>query len=128
MKLVAQYGDACNVGGGDPATIRQKLDVLKRHCDNEGRDYGTITKSTSANISLIEDGADLVAATALVRGATPYEEFAKGNWVGTADQISERIQSVVDAGIDYLIVYLPRIAYDQTPVRRFAEEIIPRFA
>ena len=128
LRLVAQYGDACNVGGGNPDTIRQKLDVLKRHCDNEGRDYGTITKSTSANINLIEDGADPVVATAAARGATPYEEFAKGTWVGTADQISERIQTVVDAGIDYLIVYLPRVAYDQTPVRRFADEVIPRFA
>ena len=34
LKLVAQYGDACNVGGGNPELIRQKLDVLQRHCDD----------------------------------------------------------------------------------------------
>ena len=29
LKLVAQYGDACNVGGGDPETCRQKLEILE---------------------------------------------------------------------------------------------------
>ncbi|MDQ3225126.1 MAG: TIGR03560 family F420-dependent LLM class oxidoreductase, partial [Chloroflexota bacterium] len=28
LKLVAQYGDACNVGAGDPETCRQKLGIL----------------------------------------------------------------------------------------------------
>src|SRR5579864_9507883 len=30
LRLVAQYGDACNVGGG-VANIKRKLDVLKQH-------------------------------------------------------------------------------------------------
>ena len=29
LKLVAQYGDACNVGGGNPETCRQKLEILQ---------------------------------------------------------------------------------------------------
>ena len=83
---------------------------------------------TSARIFLLEDGDNPERATAAARGETPYEEYVKEVMVGTADQISERLQAVVDAGIDYIIVYMPRVAYDQSPVRRFAEEIIPRFA
>lgn len=128
LKLVAQYGDASNFGSGRPDNIRQKIEVLKRHCDEVGRDFDTITKSTSVHVTLLEDGADPVAATALQRGDTPFEEYVKGNWVGTADEISERIQLAVDAGIDYVIVYMPRVAYDPTPISRFADEIIPRFA
>src|SRR5215213_9446783 len=45
LKLVAQWGDACNVGG-DVATLGHKLDVLKRHCENVGRDDREIIKST----------------------------------------------------------------------------------
>lgn len=127
LKLVAQYGDACNFGG-DPAVIRHKLGVLKRHCDSVGRDYDTIVKSTSLNVFLLEDGSDAAKATAAARGAASLEDFQKQFWVGSAEEIRERLRPVVEAGIDYVIVYLPRLAYDQDPLRRFAREIIPAFA
>jgi F420-dependent oxidoreductase-like protein len=44
LKLVAQYGDACNLFG-DPDTVRHKLDVLERHCADAGRDPAEITKT-----------------------------------------------------------------------------------
>jgi len=128
LKLVAKYADACNVGGGDAAVIRQKLEVLQRHCDTVGCDYDTIVKSTSINAFLVEDGADPGRATAAARGKQSLAEFQQQFWVGTAEAISERLRPVFDAGIDYLIVYLPRLAYDPTPLQRFAREVIPRFA
>jgi F420-dependent oxidoreductase-like protein len=45
LRLVAQYADACNLFPGDPAEMRRKLDVLKRHCDDVGRDYDTIERT-----------------------------------------------------------------------------------
>ncbi len=50
LKLVAKYGDAANVGGGDPAVVRDKLAILKGHCETVGRDYNEIIKSTSLNV------------------------------------------------------------------------------
>ncbi|MGH9016877.1 MAG: LLM class F420-dependent oxidoreductase [Acidimicrobiales bacterium] len=44
LRLVAERGDACNLFG-DVATIRHKLDVLSRHCDETGRDPATVTKT-----------------------------------------------------------------------------------
>jgi F420-dependent oxidoreductase-like protein len=41
LRLVARYADACNIFG-DATTISHKLDVLKRHCDIEGRNFGEI--------------------------------------------------------------------------------------
>jgi F420-dependent oxidoreductase-like protein len=41
LRLVARYADACNIFG-DAATIAHKLDVLRRHCDSEGRDFAQI--------------------------------------------------------------------------------------
>ena len=128
LKLVAQYGDASNFGYGQPDVIRRRLDILRQHCADVGRDYDSITKSTSIHVNLLEDGADPIAATARQRGDVPFEEYTQRNWVGTADQISERLQTVIDAGIDYVIIYMPGVAYDPTPVSRFADEIIPRFA
>src|SRR5689334_8211376 len=46
LKLVAKYADACNIVG-DVETIRHKLGVLRKHCDDLGRDYDAITHSTS---------------------------------------------------------------------------------
>src|SRR6201999_3375958 len=45
LRLVAKYGDACNLFGSDPAVITHKLDVLKGHCEAEGRDYEEIEKT-----------------------------------------------------------------------------------
>ncbi|MFN8592069.1 MAG: LLM class F420-dependent oxidoreductase [Thermomicrobiales bacterium] len=130
LKLVAQYGDACNVGGGNPETIRQKLEILRRHCDAVGRDYDSIIKSTSINLLLLERDTDYEVASAPVRAtlAMSHEEFSQAFWVGGSDEIAARLQPVIDAGIDYVIFYMPRLAYDQRPLHQFAAEIAPRFA
>ena len=45
LRLVARYGDACNLFGASPEEVARKLDVLRRHCDAEGRDEATIRKT-----------------------------------------------------------------------------------
>ena len=45
LRLVAQYADACNLFGESPEVVAHKLDVLRRHCDDVGRDYDSIEKS-----------------------------------------------------------------------------------
>ncbi len=43
LRLVARYADACNLFAG--ADEARKLDVLRRHCEEVGRDYDTIYKT-----------------------------------------------------------------------------------
>jgi F420-dependent oxidoreductase-like protein len=126
LKLVAQYGDACNLGPAGPETVPPKLAILKQHCENVGRDYSTITKSAEMNACLLLPGED--PKQVKVQGGMTREEFEKAFLIGTVDQIGERIQGLIDSGIDYVIVYQPNIAYNQDRVRHFASEIIPRFA
>jgi F420-dependent oxidoreductase-like protein len=49
LRLVARYGDACNLFAGPqrgrPEDVRAKLDVLRAHCASEGSDYDRIRKS-----------------------------------------------------------------------------------
>jgi F420-dependent oxidoreductase-like protein len=46
LRLVAQYADACNLFTGEGvAGVRHKLEVLRRHCDDVGRDYDQIRKT-----------------------------------------------------------------------------------
>lgn len=133
LKLVARWGDGCNVGAGDPDSIRQKLDVLRRHCDDLGRDFNEITRSTSLQVHLIESEAAAEQETAQARGSTgrgamTLEEYRNMYFVGTAEQVIERVRQIADLGINYFIVNLPRIAYDVTPLQRFAEQIIPQMS
>src|SRR6059058_1389265 len=41
LRLVAQYADACNIIGG-PEEVAHKLTVLRRHCEDLGRDPAEI--------------------------------------------------------------------------------------
>ncbi|MEO8611273.1 MAG: LLM class F420-dependent oxidoreductase [Chloroflexota bacterium] len=128
LKLVAQFAQGCNIGGGDPAAIKQKLAVLKEHCDALGRDYNSIVKSTGLTVLVVDEGADPEKATEAARGKISLDDFKKNVIVGTAAEITERIQQCVDAGADYFIMSFPRIAYDHTPLQRFATEVMPKFA
>jgi alkanesulfonate monooxygenase SsuD/methylene tetrahydromethanopterin reductase-like flavin-dependent oxidoreductase (luciferase family) len=63
LRLVAQYADACNLTDSfDPAFYRHKLDVLRRHCDDVGRDFGEIEKTASFTVTEEVDFAALAAA------------------------------------------------------------------
>ena len=48
LRLVAQYGDACNLFGGDD--LERKLDVLREHCADVGRDYDDIEKTVMSSL------------------------------------------------------------------------------
>ena len=41
LRLVAKYADACNLFG-DPAVVRHKVEVLRKHCEDEGRDPSSV--------------------------------------------------------------------------------------
>lgn len=42
LRLVAQYGDACNLFGATPDEVAHKLEVLQAHCADVGRDPAEI--------------------------------------------------------------------------------------
>src|SRR5256885_11525812 len=60
LKLVAQYGDACNVSG-DLKTLEHKFTVLKQHCQSVGRDYESIYRTTSAFCSIADSDEEALA-------------------------------------------------------------------
>ena len=55
LRLAAQYADATNVFGG-PDHIRHKYAVLRAHCDDVGRPYEEIERSTLQSVRLSEEG------------------------------------------------------------------------
>jgi len=122
LKLVAQFGDACNIGG-DPDTIRHKLGVLRQHCDAVGRNYDDIIKSAEVEVFPIGKGDDPERATARARG---YESFRESTLVADAGRVVAHLEPLIEAGINYFIIYIPGVAYDHEPMLRFEAEILPR--
>jgi F420-dependent oxidoreductase-like protein len=88
LRLVAQYADACNLFdlGLGPEGIPHKLDVIRRHCDDVGRDYDEISKTCLTRITL-DTG-----------GTVPHGVTAE-----SVDQAVERLSRLGDAGIDQVI-------------------------
>jgi alkanesulfonate monooxygenase SsuD/methylene tetrahydromethanopterin reductase-like flavin-dependent oxidoreductase (luciferase family) len=124
LKLLAQFGDACNIEP-NPDVARHKLEVLRGHCEAVGRNYNDITKSVTVEVFPIGKGEDPERATARARG---FESFREGTLVGDASTVAAHLETLIEAGIDYFIIYIPGVAYDQEPLYRFESEVIPRLA
>ena|ERR1700722_8252294 len=54
LRLVARYAQACNLFPGPD--LEHKLEVLREHCENEGRNYDEIEKTVLFNFDLGEKG------------------------------------------------------------------------
>ena len=68
LRLVATYADACNIIG-DVETVAHKVDVLRRHCDEVGRDFAQI--EVTALIGVADDAGpdDIVREAEALHGA-----------------------------------------------------------
>jgi F420-dependent oxidoreductase-like protein len=126
LKMVAQWGDGCNIGGLDLATVRHKLSVLRQHCETLGRDFHELSRSVCLDAFVVDSLATAQAETASAyRKDETFEEFSKRVKVCTAPQLVEHIQALMAEGVNYVIFYLPRLAYDHTQMQRVASEVIP---
>lgn len=100
LRLVAQYADACNLfSGGGVETLGHKLDVLKQHCENAGRNYAEIEKTTLGGAYLAEGKM-------------------------TVSDVIEQCHTQAKLGIQHMIFNMPNVQ-EITPLEIFGREIIP---
>ena len=93
LLLVARYADACNMFGSGPEDIARKLDVLRSHCDTEGRDYDRIEKTVLAVMPALADVDGFVAAAEAYAalGVTEIQVMPDRHPVEFASQIAEQV-------------------------------------
>jgi F420-dependent oxidoreductase-like protein len=93
LLLAARYGDACNLFGSSPDDVAHKLDVLRSHCQDEGRDYDRITKTVLAVRPVLADVDGFLAAAAeyAALGVTELEVMADRHPVEFATEVAERV-------------------------------------
>ena len=101
LRLVARYGDMCNLfdlpGSGFADDLKHKLDVLRSHCGEAGRDYGAIEKTVSTFLGPDEDRtrvlghlaelASLGISHAIVSPRRPWDE-------ATLDRVAAMVPDV----------------------------------
>ncbi len=100
LRLVAQYADACNLfTHAGVGLVKQKLEVLRRHCDELQRDYSRIEKTSLATLTLTDDAASIEAAIATCR-------------------------ELAGAGIQHAIFNMPNV-HSVKPVELLARKVLP---
>jgi len=104
LRLVARHADACNLFG-DAATVRHKLDVLRAHCEAEGRDPGEISVTHLAPARVVAAG-----------------EPREGQGAASVEEHVGRYRELAEAGVQTAIVGLSDALGPQS-VTRFADVI-----
>jgi F420-dependent oxidoreductase-like protein len=123
LKLVAQYGDGCNVIES-PEGLIQKYGVLKQHCETVGRDYDTILKTTCSYCVITETDEEAQALIPPWAPAVFPGDLGAYGLVGTIDTIRERIAAYEAAGAQELAITFGQAVENPDILRRFAAEFI----
>lgn len=94
MRIAAQYADEWNVWG-TPERLRQKIEVLERHCETLDRDPKSIKRSAQALLFLGTDEAKLKE----VRD----KNIQMAHIIGTPSEVADVMGEYRDAGVDEFI-------------------------
>jgi F420-dependent oxidoreductase-like protein len=100
LRMVAQYGDACNLfarAGSD--VLADRLNTLRNHCDALGRPYDDIEKTTLGTVHL-----------------APGQQ--------TAADVIELCRELAGLGISHAIFNMPNV-HEIAPLETFGRDIIP---
>jgi alkanesulfonate monooxygenase SsuD/methylene tetrahydromethanopterin reductase-like flavin-dependent oxidoreductase (luciferase family) len=125
LKLVAQYADACNIGHLDPEGLERKFAILKKHCEEVGRNYNSIRRTVLFNCAIAETDEEAVAKSAPFSRNIPSGRIREQALVGTPDAIRKRLVEIEQTGAQEIIVFMPD-SKDLESVRLFARECIQK--
>jgi F420-dependent oxidoreductase-like protein len=101
LRLVAQYADATHQTTSDPEEFARKMDVLRRHCDDVGRDFDEIERFAALKVTTGDrDG----------RLAEPA-------------RILENARALAEVGAQGAVFVLPGITEPEV-IERFGEDVI----
>ncbi len=126
LRTVAQFADAWNVALVTPEEAAAKDAVLRRWCDEVGRDPDEIERTLSLGPMVIRDDADEAAGiVARIRETNPKME--RKVLTGSGAEITELCGRYVSAGFRHLIFHAAA-PYDHETLERFANEVKPNLS
>jgi alkanesulfonate monooxygenase SsuD/methylene tetrahydromethanopterin reductase-like flavin-dependent oxidoreductase (luciferase family) len=127
LRTVAKYGDLWNAFGL-PAEVKELDGVLRRHCEEVGRDEREIERSINLWLVIRDSEAEArrVWATWMERNLTPLERALQPSRpvFGTPETIADRLLEYCAVGFKTAIVEMPA-PYDRETLERLAGEVRP---
>ena len=127
LRSVARYADMWNAMGLT-RVLRRKVEVLRRHCDEVGRDFAEIelTAGCKPIIRDTEAEARRVWEAQMAHNRTPMEDVLHDDtfWVGTPEQVAQEMIDRRELGFTTFIAELAA-PFDDETIERWIGEVRP---
>lgn len=120
LRAVARHADMCNLFGG-PDDVKRKFDILRAHCEKEGRNYDEIERSSLTGMLLARDEASLKAKREKLNAPDPFRGYLL-----TVPQAVDLFGRYQDAGVQLLITSFWK--NDWESMELLASDVMPHFA
>ena len=124
LRIVARWADACNVGGGFE-NVKRKDEILRRHCEEIGRDESEIERTTGTGVCIIRDDpaeAQRVQDEMFARNGNARSW--QNQLIGTPEQVVDTLRPFLGIGFRHFIVGFPS-PYDAESMERLMTEVKP---
>ena len=109
LRIVAEQADGCNVPS-DLTRLPARIDVLRRHCADVGRDPAEV-EITVLDVPVIgRDREDTAVRVERLRGRTPAPAFAARHSAGVAEDHAQRYRELAGMGVGTVFLALPDLA------------------
>jgi alkanesulfonate monooxygenase SsuD/methylene tetrahydromethanopterin reductase-like flavin-dependent oxidoreductase (luciferase family) len=108
LRTAARYADVVNVLG-PISVVRHKLEVLRDHCEAEGRDYDEIDKTVHVPVITHEDPQVLGLMSEFVREHFQLtdRQLREEVPVGPASHVREVVERYAELGVSEIIFPAP---------------------
>jgi alkanesulfonate monooxygenase SsuD/methylene tetrahydromethanopterin reductase-like flavin-dependent oxidoreductase (luciferase family) len=113
--------------GGDIANIKHKFAVLKQHCEELGRDYNSIRRTTLIDYCAIAETEEAALAKLTPAELSDLEELRQTQLIGTPAMIRQRLAEFEEAGVQEIIIRFVDATRLES-IRLFARECMPEVA
>ena len=121
LRVVARHADWWNDLARPAEETRRKLDVLRGHCEAEGRDYDAIRKTFTSRIFVDRDRAKAR------RAAGDWLASDQPPIVGDPQEVTDRLYEWAEMGFDLCIAVFPNFQ-ELDDMKLFVDEVMPNFA
>jgi alkanesulfonate monooxygenase SsuD/methylene tetrahydromethanopterin reductase-like flavin-dependent oxidoreductase (luciferase family) len=127
LRTVARYADMWNAMGS-VELLTHKDEVLRRHCQEVGRDESEIERTVGCKpvIRDTREAARRAWEEQMARNRTPMSEVEDDDtfWVGTPDDVAERMHERREIGFHTFIAEIAS-PYDRETLERWISEVKP---